>query len=112
MLASTQRLRHSRDITRVHSKGKPARSGPLQARALRNNRSTSRAVVVVGKKVSKKAVVRNLIRRRLAAVLATQWETVTPGYDIVVTVRDDISAATTAEQTAWLTALITNLELS
>jgi ribonuclease P protein component len=49
----------------------------------------SRAVVVVGKKVSKKATVRNRLRRRVAAELQQQWATVRPGYDIVLTLHSE-----------------------
>lgn len=52
---------------------------------------TSRVVTVVSKKVSKRAVVRNRIRRRITGILREEWATVTPGYDIVITVRDDVS---------------------
>lgn len=66
-------------------------TGPLILKTIPNHLASSRVVVVVSKKVSKKAVVRNRIRRRVAAELATTWATVTPGYDIVVTARDDIA---------------------
>jgi len=48
-------------------------------------------VVVVSKKVDKRAVTRNRIRRRLLGALAGQWETVPDGYDIVISVHADIS---------------------
>jgi ribonuclease P protein component len=50
-------------------------------------------VVVVTKKISKHAVVRNRIRRRLSALLAEHWATVATGYDIVVTVQSDVAEA-------------------
>ena len=63
----------------------------MSVKAVTSGRPTARAVVVVGKKVSKRAVVRNRIRRRLLSVLSARWETVSPGYDIVVSVHSDIS---------------------
>ena len=87
MLASAYRLKKGGDISRVMMRGRYAASGSVAVRSLRNHQPTSRGVVVVSKKVSKKATVRNHIRRRLAAMLAERWATVTPGYDIVVTVR-------------------------
>jgi ribonuclease P protein component len=61
---------------------------------------------VVAKKISKRAVVRNRIRRRLAGILRDQWQTVRPGYDIVVTVHQDIATETAqALQEALIAAL-------
>ena len=92
MLTADRRLKKSRDISRVFSRGRSGSSGPILVKAAKNG-GESRAVVVVSKKVSKKAVVRNRIRRRIASWLATEWATVTSGYDIVITVREDISEA-------------------
>ena len=64
-------------------------------------------VVVVGKKVSKRAVVRNRIRRRLIGSLAGRWETVLPGCDIVVNVHTDISGLAVASLEDHLTRALT-----
>ncbi len=93
MLARDHRLRQPRDIARVYSRGKFGGAASLSAKVLSTGRPESRLAIVVSKKVSKKATVRNRIRRRLAAEIASQWKTLTPGYDIVVSVRTDISAA-------------------
>lgn len=92
MLAARNRLKHGRDIARVFSRGRYGASGPISIKAAPTSLTESRAVVVVSKKVSKRATVRNRIRRRLVAILADEWATVAPGYDIVITVREDIEA--------------------
>ena len=92
MLAREHRLRAAADIARVYKRGAYGSSGgALSAKATQSGRAQTRAVVVVGKKVSKRAVVRNRIRRRLISLLSGLWETVSPGYDIVVSVHADIS---------------------
>jgi ribonuclease P protein component len=48
-------------------------------------------VVVVGKKISKRAVVRNRIRRRILGDLQRRWATLRAGYDIVISVHKDLS---------------------
>lgn len=111
MLAAPYRLRATRDINRVYSKGRYTSAGPITVKALSSRAQSSRAVVVVSKKVSKKAVVRNRIRRRLSAELASRWATVAPGYDIVVTVRDDLSQAPATDVKGWLKTALTRLEL-
>jgi ribonuclease P protein component len=97
MLAAQYRLRSGRDIRRVYARGRFGPAKGLTAKALPNRLNFSRAVVVVGRKVSNHAVIRNRIRRRLAAILAAAWQTVPAGYDIVVTVSQDLSSWTAAE---------------
>lgn len=96
MLARDQRLRRGRDIERVYRQGRYGTSDGLQAKVLRTGLPTARLVVVVPKKVSNKAVKRNLIRRRLIETARKHWQTVGPGCDIVVTVRADLSDLTPA----------------
>ena len=92
MLARQFRLRKATDIARVYKKGSyGGAGGVLSVKALASGRSHPRAVVVVGKKVSKKAVVRNRIRRRLSGDLEKRWATVRAGYDIVISVHSDVS---------------------
>jgi ribonuclease P protein component len=68
MMPSKIRLKTERDIKRA-AKGGAVFSRVLVMRYLKNKNANSRFAVVVSTKVSKKAVVRNLIRRRLAAIL-------------------------------------------
>lgn len=95
MLARDRRLRRERDIARVYHKGRYGGGTNLQVKTLLTGYPGSRVAIVVSKKVSKKAVVRNRIKRRLAGQMETLWQTVRPGCDIVVTVRADVSAAAT-----------------
>ena len=111
MLAAPNRLTDGRTISRVFSRGQYAAVGPFVVRVMGHGEAPSRAVVVVSKKISKKAVVRNRIRRRVAAQLATDWETVVPGYDIVVSVRADIAEVSPAEITEPLATAFTKLKL-
>jgi ribonuclease P protein component len=106
MLASTNRLKRPRDIANVQRRGRYAVGEELMVKSAKNGLEGSRAVVIVSKKVSKKAVVRNRIRRRLAASLAEQWATVRQGYDIVITVRGDIADAPASKLNRELTAVL------
>jgi ribonuclease P protein component len=92
MLASANRLRKAYEISRVYKRGVYGSSaGLLSVKAYASGRSESRSVVVVGKKVSKRAVVRNRIRRRILGELQLRWATVRAGYDIVISVHKDVS---------------------
>ncbi|HSX41112.1 MAG TPA: ribonuclease P protein component [Candidatus Saccharimonadales bacterium] len=91
MLASQYRLKKSREITRVLQRGVFKSVGVMTIKFHKNGQDFSRVAIVVSKKVSKKAVVRNKIRRRISGVLEDKWGTVAGGYDIVMVVREDIS---------------------
>ena len=98
MLAAANRLRKPHEISRVYKRGVyGGAGGALSVRAAVSGRADSRAVVVVSKKVNKRAVVRNRIRRRLSASLRQLWATVPAGYDIVVSVHSDISGLPTPQ---------------
>jgi ribonuclease P protein component len=92
VLARENRLRSAADIARVYKRGAYGGSGgALSVKAAKSGRAHTRLVVVVGKKISKKAVVRNRIRRRLIEGFRSRFETVAPGWDIVLSVHTDIS---------------------
>lgn len=112
MLARANRLRSAADIARVYKRGAYGGSGgALSVKAVASGRPAARAVVVVGKKVSKRAVVRNRIRRRLIELLRDRWATVEPGYDIVISVHADISELPTAELTGHLAKAFTRAHI-
>jgi len=107
MVPSAHRLRRARDIATVQRRGRYAVSGPLSLKVYRNRLQISRVVVVVSKKVDKRAAVRNRIRRRIAAVLASEWATVPVGYDIVITVQADIADRSATELKRLVSAVLT-----
>jgi ribonuclease P protein component len=96
VLSRHNRLRSARDIARVYRQGSyGAGGGSFSVKTLRSGRPQARIVVVVGKKVDKRAVVRNRLRRRLVEAVQSHLATVRPGYDIVITVHSnfhDLSA--------------------
>jgi ribonuclease P protein component len=103
VLARANRLRSAADIARVYKRGAYGGSGgALSVKAVASGRSEARAVIVVPKKVSKRAVVRNRIRRRLSELLRDHWATVSPGYDIVLSVHSDLSDLPAAQLTEHL----------
>jgi ribonuclease P protein component len=103
MLKQAFRLRRAADIKRVFKRGRFATAGGLQIKAASNNLKLNRAVVIVSRQVDKRAVKRNLIRRRLIEQLAQLWLSLPVGYDIVITVRDDISGLSASQSKQLLT---------
>jgi ribonuclease P protein component len=103
MLARENRLRHPKDIAHVYRRGiYGAAGGVLSVKAVASGRPHLRAVIVVGKKVAKRAVVRNRIRRRIIGDLENRLATLRAGYDIVVSVHSDLSGLPPAELRASL----------
>lgn len=91
MIARQFRLKKAGDFTRVYKYGRSSNAPDLFVKALRTNYDLSRVAVVVSKKVSKKAVVRNKIKRKSTEYLRKNWDRVMPGYNVVVTIKQDIS---------------------
>jgi len=69
MLKAVNRLKKKADFQRLYREGTKLRIGPLLVIKGANTLSLARFGVVVSKKVSNKAVVRNKIRRSLSALL-------------------------------------------
>lgn len=69
MLPKINRLTKKRDFDLVFRMGKSDKSGFLAVRVLENNLPQSRFGFVVGKRISRKATIRNKIKRRLRALI-------------------------------------------
>ena len=112
MLTANRRLRAARDISRVYQQGVYGGAGVLSVKARRNGHPESRVVVVVGKKIDKRAVVRNRIRRRLIGRLESTWATLPAGYDIVISVHSDVSQLPAPDLHAALAKALASAKLS
>lgn len=89
MLAFKHRFHRRSAIAHIHKKGRQTRAGSLALRYVSTKPTQpSRVAVVVSKKVDKRAVVRNRIRRRIYEVFRKNWEHIESGQDMVVMVYD------------------------
>lgn len=87
MLSSRYRFHGYGSLRYLLKNGQTSRNRVLAVRYIKNpHRSDSRVAVVVGKKVSKSAVKRNRIRRRVFEVIRTNWDKLEPGYDFSIAV--------------------------
>ena len=87
MLAKHLSIKQQRDIRYVYNKGRSSSSKDLRIKYCKNKLSYSRFVFVVSNKISKKAVVRNKIRRRLKAIIYHNLDKFLGNYDIIISVR-------------------------
>ncbi len=87
MINRSHRFHGLGSLRYVYSHGKTVRSSFMSVKYARNpQRQTYRLAVVVSKKVSNSAVIRNLIRRRLYEAMRHHEAVITEPYDIVITV--------------------------
>ena len=86
MIKRDNRFRNRNDLLKVLRKGRNVRGNGFSVRTRPS--STPRVAVVVSKKVSKLAVTRNKIRRRIFEIFRPILEAQDLGQDIVVIVHD------------------------
>ena len=85
MLSSRNRIKKEKDLSRVFKSRKKFSDGKsLILKISENNLEFSRFAFVVGKKVSKKAVQRNSIKRKLSEIARTQMPGLDKGWDLIL----------------------------
>ncbi len=93
MISATHRFHGRSSLRFVYQRGQTLRGGAVSLRHIRNERRDSyRVAVVVSRKVSKSAVVRNRIRRRIYEIVRKNSVQITGPYDLVFTVYSESAA--------------------
>ena len=87
MLPFKNRLKKEKDFQQVFNKGKFINSDLISVRFLDNNTDDTRVGFIVSKKVSKKAVLRNRVKRKLREVMRANMEKIKGGFDIIITAK-------------------------
>jgi len=91
MLATPHRLKKSREFGVVYRKGSRQSAKYLVLRTYRSGVNTYKRPIRIGfsisQKVSKRAVVRNRIKRQLRAVCRQLLPELQPGWDVVIVVQ-------------------------
>jgi len=87
MLPKIARLHNTKDISRVMRSGRFFRNTCLVVKYIRNTRKHCRFAFIVSNKISKKATVRNLIRRQLRSIIFLYKDRFRENYDMIVIVR-------------------------
>jgi ribonuclease P protein component len=86
MLAKTNRLTKKKDFDAVWQKGRSSFAKIIGVKILANGLEESRFGIMVGLKVSKKAVERNKIKRRIREIIRLEALNLKNGFDIAITV--------------------------
>lgn len=87
MLKNENRLRAEKDFASLFKKGRSVSEGTLTLKFAPNRKSATRVGFVVGTKVSKRATVRNLLKRRLREILRKAMPSIVPGFDVAFITR-------------------------
>ena len=102
MLPRKHRLATDKDVTRVLRKGRAVFTNLLAVKALGNDLGFPRITVVVSTKVNKRAVKRNLIKRRIRSVLEQLIPKMPIGVDMVITAKNEAVTRSQADLGAAL----------
>jgi ribonuclease P protein component len=86
MLKQANRLLLKKDFDAVWKKGRSSYDKVIGVKALTSGLKINRFGIMVGLKVSKLAVERNKIKRRIREIIQTESENLKNGLDVVITV--------------------------
>ncbi len=94
---SVNRLRNEKDIKTLFAKGRSVFDLTLGIRFFPNNLPVTRFTVVVGTKISKRAVVRNRLKRRIRGIVERKMGILKPGFDVLFLVKKETITQTHAQ---------------
>jgi len=110
MLSKTNRLRKERDFENLFKRGKSFKKDFLILRVVQNNLGDSRFGFIVSQKVSKKAVLRNKIKRRLRDIVGRNIEEIIKGRDVALIVLPGFEKKSFLETKEALENLLKNIK--
>ena len=84
MLKAAHRLKGDNNFKRLSRKGRSFFTPRLTLRIVKNEEQESRVAFIVSTKVSKKAAVRNKVKRRMREIVRNIMPQIKPGYDILI----------------------------
>lgn len=105
MLPKKYRVRLKKDFDKIFKKGKFAGQAFLTLGYIKNKLNISRFAVIVGKKVSKKAVVRNSVKRKTVEIIRLKLSQIKSGFDLVFIAKPEIAGKKLKEVEAIMLSL-------
>lgn len=90
MLEQQHRIVKRDDFAKAHKRGRFVGGAYLSAKVLKNNLPHVRFAFLVSTKVSKRAVDRNKVKRRLREIVRSLLPDTAPGVDVVFLTKKDI----------------------
>jgi ribonuclease P protein component len=90
MFRKKNRLTKTKEIERVFKSGKGFYNNVLGFKVLKNQEDYNRFCIVISAKVSKKAVVRNKIKRRIRSIVENEDKSLKQGFDFLIITNKEI----------------------
>lgn len=90
MLKKENRLRHTKDIENVWKNGKTIAGKLVFLKIIKNKKNISRFGFIVSSKISKKAVIRNKIKRQLREIIRHNLDKIKTGIDVTIIAKQEI----------------------
>ena len=90
MLNQSLRLNKNKEFDQVFQAGHSFFGIFLGIKVIKNEKNTNKFGVLVGLKISKSAVKRNLVKKRIKSVLEKENKNLKQGYNIVVITKPEI----------------------
>ncbi len=104
-------MRKKADFDRAWKQGRGFFLKQLGVKFLKNQGLGRRYGIIVSTKISKLAVTRNLIKRRLRAMIREWQEKMTPDVDVVIIARSGLEKISYAETKAQALAIFERLNI-
>ena len=99
MIATKHRFNRRNHVNYVHRKGKTVRGKSMALRYIRGQKHQHfRVAVIVSRKVDKRAVLRNRIRRRVYEIIRQLEPPIQPDVDLIISLFDSSAADMPAKQ--------------
>jgi len=89
-LSKKYRLKKRKDFEEVFKKGIYCSGSCISIKLKRNNLNISRFGIVVGSRISKKAVIRNKIKRRISEAIRLNLPQLKKGFDVIVLTKPEV----------------------
>lgn len=84
MLPKKNRLTLDKEFNNIFKNGRSSYNDIIGIKAIKNNLTVVRFGIIVSNKISKKAVERNKVKRRIRSIILSEINNIRPGYDCVI----------------------------
>lgn len=111
MLPKKYRLTKNAEFLRVNRSGKRAFSAYFRLNYLANHGAASRFGQVISNKISKKATVRNRLKRQVSEIIRLNKRKIIDGYDLVIFLNQQAIGRTYQELEKELVYLLNKAKL-
>ena len=93
MLLKKQRISQKKDFAKIFRLAKFFPGRFFLLRSVDNNLELSRFAIIIPKTFSKKAVIRNKIRRQVYSIIQKEMQKIKPGFDNLFTIKKQVDVS-------------------